>query len=91
MTAYSQLFGYPSLALAAAVESIVAIKLFPDSYGTTSHRVVGISIFGANLLFWVLFWGLIYPRLLSPLRKLKGPRVSLCKGWQVAPFRSVVG
>ena len=76
MAIYEQLFGLPSLTLAAAVESLLVIKLFP-AYCVSLQSILlsVVTIFLANYAFGALFWLLIYPRLLSPLRHIPGPRV----------------
>lgn len=76
MTVARKLFGFPSLTLAAAVEALAAIKLFPDYYGTQSHLAAVGTLLCANWAFGLVFWTLVYPRLLSPLRRIPGPRVS---------------
>jgi hypothetical protein len=76
MTLARKLFGFPSLTLAAAVEALVAIKLFPDYYGTQSHLAAVGTLLCANWAFGLVFWTLVYPRVFSPLRHIPGPRVS---------------
>ena len=76
MAIYEHLFGLPSLTLAAAAESLLVIKLFPAYYDSRqSHLLSVATIFLANYAFGALFWLLIHPRLLSPLRHIPGPRV----------------
>ncbi|VUC25659.1 unnamed protein product [Clonostachys rosea] len=77
MTIAAQLFSLPSLTLAAAAESLLAIKLFPDYYGTRSHLATVATILLINYAFGLVFWTLLYPRLLSPLRRIPGPRAYL--------------
>jgi hypothetical protein len=80
MGVLAQVFSFPSITLAAAVESLYAIRHYPDTFPklfeSESHLGIAAVIFLANWAFLGLFWGLIYPRLLSPLRHLPGPRVS---------------
>lgn len=87
MAIASQIFGFSSLTLAATVESVVAIKLFPDYYSGTNHLLPVALIFLANYAFGLVFWGLLYPVLFSPFRRLQGPRVSnaLGFGFQCVP------
>lgn len=74
----AQLFGLPSLTLAAAVESLIAIKFYGDVFPKVSkldsHLDIAAVIFLANYTFGAFFWGVLYPRLFSPLRHLAGPR-----------------
>lgn len=75
MTVVSKIFGFPSLTLAAAIESFLAIKLFPDYYSTKSHLTAVGTILLVNYAFGVLFWAVLYPVLFSPLRRIPGPKV----------------
>ncbi|KAI1359098.1 cytochrome P450 [Xylaria arbuscula] len=74
----AQLFSLPSLTLAATVESSIVIKFFAESFSKifnlNAHLQIVAVIFLANYVFAALFWGFIYPRFLSPLRHLQGPR-----------------
>ncbi|KAI0547518.1 cytochrome P450 [Xylaria curta] len=74
----AQIFSFPSLTLAAATESLLVIKfyadVFPKIFNLNTHLDIAAVIFLINYTFAALFWGLIYPRLLSPLRHLDGPR-----------------
>jgi hypothetical protein len=76
MAIAAQLFSLPSLTLAAAAESFLAIRLFPDYYGTQSHLATVATILLINYAFGLVFWTLLYPRLFSPLRRIPGPKVS---------------
>jgi len=80
MGVLAQVFSFPGITLAAVVESLYAIRHYPDTFPklfeSKSHLGIAAVIFLANYAFLGLFWGLIYPRLLSPLRHLPGPRVS---------------
>ncbi|KAI0431743.1 cytochrome P450 [Xylaria sp. FL1042] len=76
----TQVFSLPSLTLAAAIESFAVIKFYAEPFSrffnlkATAHlEIVGL-IFLANYTFAALFWGFIYPKFLSPLRHLDGPR-----------------
>ncbi|KAI1317926.1 cytochrome P450 [Xylariaceae sp. FL0255] len=77
---FTQLFSFPNLTLAAAVESLVIIKVYGDSsplprlFETQSHLGTVATVFLANYAVFALVWGLLYPRLFSPLRNLRGPR-----------------
>ncbi|KAI0419671.1 cytochrome P450 [Xylaria grammica] len=74
----AQIFSLPSLTLAATVESSLVIKFFGDSFSRVfnlnTHLGIVAVIFFANYAFALLFWGLVYPKLFSPLRHLHGPR-----------------
>jgi hypothetical protein len=76
----TQLFGLPSLTLAATAESLIAIKfygdVFPKIFNLDTHLDIAAVIFLVNYTFAAFFWGLLYPRFFSPLRHLAGPRVS---------------
>ncbi|CAH0019599.1 unnamed protein product [Clonostachys rhizophaga] len=74
MAIAAQLFSLPSLTLAAAAESFLAIRLFPDYYGTQSHVATVATVLLINYAFGLVFWTLLYPRLLSPLRRIPGPK-----------------
>ncbi|KAI1348863.1 cytochrome P450 [Xylaria sp. FL0043] len=76
----AQVFSLPNLTLAAAVESFAIIKFYAEPFSrffnlnADSHlKIVGV-IFLANYAFAALYWGFIYPKFLSPLRHLEGPR-----------------
>jgi hypothetical protein len=78
MTVVSKILGFPSLTLAAVAEAFLAIKIFPDYYGTRSHLAAVGTILCANYVFGLIFWTILYPRLFSPLRRIPGPKVSGC-------------
>ncbi|KAH7161773.1 cytochrome P450 [Dactylonectria macrodidyma] len=77
MTIATQLLSLPSLTLAAAAESFLAIKLFPNYYSTQSHLAAVATILLINYAFGLIFWTLLYPRLFSPLRRIPGPKAYL--------------
>ncbi|KAM0816063.1 hypothetical protein AB5N19_01864 [Seiridium cardinale] len=72
----------PGLSLIASLESLLVIKflgdyfqnLFPQHFDSRNHLGTVTIIFLANYAFGALFWGLVYPKLLSPLRNVPGPR-----------------
>ncbi|KAF2966624.1 hypothetical protein GQX73_g6980 [Xylaria multiplex] len=74
----AQIFSLPSLTLVAAVESSLITKFYADYFSRllnlNTHPEIIAVIFFANYAFAALFWGLIYPKLFSPLRHLHGPR-----------------
>ncbi|TGJ79738.1 hypothetical protein E0Z10_g9026 [Xylaria hypoxylon] len=74
----TQVFSLRSLTLAATVQSLLVIRFFADSFSRifslNAYLQIVTVIFFANYAFAALFWGLIYPKLLSPLRHLDGPR-----------------
>lgn len=71
----SQLFSFPSLALASAVEAFIALKFFPEYWGPRGHlKAIG-TLLAINNAFGVIFWTLLYPKLFSPLRRIPGPKV----------------
>ncbi|EXL39413.1 hypothetical protein FOCG_17985 [Fusarium oxysporum f. sp. radicis-lycopersici 26381] len=76
MAVVSKLLGFPSLTLAAVVESVFAIKLFPNYYSTQSHLAAVATILLVNYAFGIVFWVLLYPVLFSPLRRIPGPKAS---------------
>ena len=69
------MFGFPSLTLTAAAEAVIAVKLFPDYWGTSSHLAAVGTILCINYAFGLLFWTILYPRLFSSLRRIPGPKV----------------
>ena len=86
MGAASQLLSLPGLTLASAVEALLAIKLVPEYWGPHGHlRALGATL-AFNSAFGVIFWTIIYPRLLSPLRRIKGPKVSFTPTHKFAHF-----
>jgi hypothetical protein len=76
MAVVSKLLGFPSLTLAAVIESFIAIKVFPDYYDSKSHLAAVFTILLINYAFGIVFWGFLYPVFFSPLRHIPGPRVS---------------
>ncbi|KAL5593535.1 hypothetical protein FOBRF1_012637 [Fusarium oxysporum] len=74
MAVVSKLLGFPSLTLAAVIESFVAIKVFPDYYDSKSHLAAVFTILLVNYAFGIVFWGFLYPIFFSPLRHIPGPR-----------------
>ncbi|KAI0521079.1 cytochrome P450 [Xylaria bambusicola] len=78
MGAAVQILSLPSLTLIATIESSVVIKFYVESFSRffnlNAHLQIVAVIFLVNYAFAALFWGFIYPRFLSPLRRLKGPR-----------------
>lgn len=75
MTIATQLFSFPSLTLAGAVEAFIAIKFFPEYWGPKGHLSAIGTLLAINNAFGVVFWTLLYPRLFSPLRRIPGPKV----------------
>ncbi|KAH7245502.1 cytochrome P450 [Fusarium tricinctum] len=74
MAVVSKILGFPSLALAAIVESFLAIKLFPEYYSNQSHLAAVATILAINYAFGAVFWLLLYPIVFSPLRRIPGPK-----------------
>ncbi|KAI3341139.1 cytochrome P450 [Ustulina deusta] len=74
----AQIFSLPSLTLAATVESAVVIKFYAQFFSKffklDAHLEIVAVIFLAHYAFAALFWGFIYPKFLSPLRHIDGPR-----------------
>ncbi|KAM0260544.1 hypothetical protein ACHAPA_010230 [Fusarium lateritium] len=77
MAVVSKILGFPSLSLAAVVESFLAIKLFPEYYSTQNHLAAVATILAINYAFGVVFWFLLYPVVFSPLRRIPGPKAHL--------------
>ncbi|KAF9763680.1 hypothetical protein IL306_003015 [Fusarium sp. DS 682] len=77
MAVVSKLLGFPSLTLAAVIESFVAIKVFPDYYDTKSRLAAVGTILLINYAFGIVFWGFLYPVFFSPLRHIPGPKAYL--------------
>lgn len=75
MTIISKLFSFPSLTLAAAIEALVAIKLYPNYWGPQGHLKALGTILAINNTLGVIFWTVFYPKFLSPLRHISGPKV----------------
>ena len=74
MSISDTIFGFPTLTIAAIVEALAAIKLFPDQYGDGSHlRTIMLFIVG-NYVLGGVFWVFIWPTFISPARHLKGPK-----------------
>jgi len=71
------MFGFPSLTLAAAVQALVAIKLFPSYYSERTHLATLVVMILANYGFGAVFWLFLYPRFFSPLRRIPGPKARL--------------
>ncbi|KAH7187673.1 cytochrome P450 [Fusarium oxysporum] len=82
MAVVSKLLGFPSLTLAAVVESVLAIKLFPNYYSTQSHLAAVATILLVNYAFGIVFWVLLYPVLFSPLRRIPGPKAYLSPAYR---------
>jgi len=61
MAVISKLLGFPSLTLAAVVESVLAIKLFPNYYSTQSHLAAIATRLLVNCAFGIVVWVLLYP------------------------------
>ncbi|KAH7259238.1 cytochrome P450 [Fusarium redolens] len=74
MAVVSKLLGFPSLTLAAVIESFIAIKVFPDYYDSKSHLAAVFTILLINYAFGIVFWGFLYPVFFSPLKHIPGPR-----------------
>ncbi|KAL2194765.1 cytochrome P450 [Corynascus similis CBS 632.67] len=74
MTIASQLFGFPSLTLAAAVEALLAVRLFPDYVSTYGRFTLVGGALLINYAFGLIFWAFLYPNFFSPLRHIRGPR-----------------
>ncbi|KAK4184342.1 cytochrome P450 [Podospora australis] len=85
MTLAKQLFGFPSLTLAGTAEAILAIKLFPDYWGTQTHLKTIAIILAINYVFGLFFWAVLYPHLFSPLRRISGPKAVFS-----ATYRSLI-
>lgn len=84
MTIASQLFTLPSLTLAGTVEALLLIKLLPDYMDSQSRlAIVGGAVL-VNYAFGLFFWGFLYPRFFSPLRRIPGPKVSTVRLGTVA-------
>jgi hypothetical protein len=65
-------------ALAASVESLLAIKFLPEHFESQyGHLTIILSIFAFNYGVLGVYHLLVYPLLLNPLRRLSGPKVSL--------------
>ncbi|KAJ4152267.1 hypothetical protein NW754_004062 [Fusarium falciforme] len=77
MTIVSKLLSFPNLTLAAIVESLLVIKLFPNYYSSQSHVAAVATILCVNYAFGIFFWALLYPVLFSPLRRIPGPKAYL--------------
>ncbi|KAK3313349.1 cytochrome P450 [Apodospora peruviana] len=82
MTIAAQLFSFPSLTLWGVVESLAAIKLFPDYYSSQSHLVTVAGIILINYAFGLVFWAVLYPRFFSPLRRIPGPKALLSAAYK---------
>ncbi|KAK4038486.1 cytochrome P450 [Parachaetomium inaequale] len=85
MTIASHLFSLPSLTIAGAVECFLAIRLFPDYFDSHSRFAAAVGTILLNYVFGVIFWALLYPNLLSPLRQIHGPREIIS-----AAYRTIV-
>ena len=80
MGVVAEIFGLRSLTFAAAVESLVIIKFYPDVlprlFRLGAPLQIAVIVFLTNYAFGLLLWGFIYPKFFSPLRHMVGPRVS---------------
>ncbi|KAL2161759.1 hypothetical protein VTH06DRAFT_7542 [Thermothelomyces fergusii] len=74
MTVASQLFGFPSLTLAAAIEFLVAARLLPGLVSSHGRLTLAAGAVLANYAFGLVFWAFLYPSFFSPLRRIRGPR-----------------
>ncbi|QKD56741.2 cytochrome P450 4F4 [Fusarium oxysporum Fo47] len=63
MAVVSKLLGFPSLTLAAVID-------------TQSHLAAIATILLVNCAFGIVVWVLLYPMLFSPLRQIPGPKAS---------------
>ncbi|KAI1432488.1 cytochrome P450 [Xylaria sp. CBS 124048] len=74
----AQVFGLPSLTLAAAVQSLAIIRYYPDVlprvFNLGPRQDIAAVLLLVNYAFGGLFWGFIYPRFFSPLKHLHGPK-----------------
>ena len=75
----SRLFSFPGLTLAATVQSLLAIKMFPSHYSSGRQLLPVVVIFLANYVLGLAFWCILYPVFISPLRHLPGPKVCCCR------------
>lgn len=74
---FDTVFGFQSLLLAAVVEAFGIIKLFPNAVPEENPLIYALSrTVLANLILFCVFWGLIYPYALSPIRHFPTASVS---------------
>lgn len=66
---FDTVFSFQNLILAAVVESVVLTKLLPDHVPLDNPlvRMLAIAVL-ANIGVYCLFWGIVYPYTLSPIR-----------------------
>lgn len=76
MTLASRLFSLPGFVIAGAAEYFMVIRLLPDYFNSHSRFTAILGIILANSAFGIIFRVFLYPNLLSPLRRIRGPRVS---------------
>lgn len=65
------------LLIATVVESAAAVVLLPDYLPEHPLLWVFVRAIGLNLALYAFYRITVYPRLLSPLRHLPGPSVSI--------------
>ncbi|KAI2632938.1 cytochrome P450 [Xylaria nigripes] len=91
MRVASKVFSLSSLTVAAAVESFLVNKFyaasFPGVLNLNIHFEIAVILVLANFGFWLLFWCFIYPRFISPLRHLAGPRSLVSALWRTLLVR----
>ncbi|KAI1171318.1 cytochrome P450 [Nemania sp. FL0916] len=74
----TQIFSLPNVTLVATIEFLIAIKLYSETFsklcGLNPHIGIAFIVFLVNYGFAALFWVVVYPKFLSPLKHLVGPR-----------------
>ncbi|KAH8894668.1 cytochrome P450 [Thozetella sp. PMI_491] len=73
----AQIFTPSAITLLAAVEWILAPRLFPALLHSYGYLQLGFLIFLGNYATLVIYNVLIYPVFVSPLRHLRGPKTAL--------------
>ncbi|KAM0272213.1 hypothetical protein ACHAQH_008795 [Verticillium albo-atrum] len=74
MNIVSSLFSFPILTLFAATETILGVKVLQCLDSLQSRLVFTTVVFLMNYGVGFLFWLFLYPRFLSPLRHIPGPK-----------------
>jgi hypothetical protein len=67
---------FTALTIAAAAESLIAVRYFAQDFGEHSHLSVIALIFAANYVILGIYYLVLYPLFISALRHLPGPKVS---------------
>ncbi|CAG9982392.1 unnamed protein product [Clonostachys byssicola] len=74
MSYLEQLITFPNVTLAAIAEYLLLIKSLPSYCSSNSHIGIFAAVLVVNYVLYGVFWVVVHPRFMSPLRFLPGPR-----------------